>query len=386
MNERIRKYKDDIIVILFILLGITFFTVVFKFKINNLNYSAIKEKSVFLISVFSCIIYLISIFFSIKKGDSYVFGFKFSIPLCIGMIFCLISAKYLIYIPFILPVALITVYLNSSIAFLFQAFLTFIYYFSGVFSGEISVMYMFFSIFIIYLNEKADSPEKYKFTGIIGVLVYIVLNYIYQLYLLGEVFPKLILRGLPAIFIGIFPIYYKLIYENLHQKIIRKKILELSDDENELLLCLMDINYKSYVHSLKVADYAVKVAKQMNCDYELVNLSARFHEIGKLRGNNYIEDGIKILKENDFPKEVINIVKEHNSKSNFPRSLESAIVMLSDSIETTLEKVIEKNGYNVQHEKIISQIIDIRFDSGCLDYAIKDLDEFKTLRKAFLEE
>jgi chromosomal replication initiator protein len=37
-------------------------------------------------------------------------------------------------------------------------------------------------------------------------------------------------------------------------------------------------------------------------------------------------------------------------------------------------------------QKIISQIIDIRFDSGCLDYAIKDLDEFKALRKAFLEE
>lgn len=386
MNERIKEYKDDIIIILFMLLGITFFTVVFKYKLNDLNYSAIKEKSVFLISVFSCIIYLISIFFSLKKGDSYIFGLKFLIPLCIGMSFCLINSEYLIYIPFILPISVITVYLNSSIAFLFQAFLTLVYYFSGVFSGELSVIYMFFSIFIIFIIDKSDSSEKYKFSGIIGVLGYIVLNYIYQLYTLGEVFPKLILRGLPALIVGIFPMYYKLIYDNLYRKILSKKILELSDDENELLLCLMDINSESYVHSLKVADTAVSVARKMDCDYELVNVSARFHEIGKIRGNNYVEDGIKILKENHFPREVITIVKEHNSKSNYPRTLESAIVMLSDSIETTLSKVMETNGYNIQHEKIISQIIDIRFDSGCLDYAIKDLDQFKALRKAFLEE
>lgn len=386
MNEGIRKYKNDIIVILFMLFGITFFTVVFKYKLNDLNYSAIKEKSVFLISVFSCIIYLISIFFSLKKGDSYLFGLKFLVPLCIGMIFCLISNKYLIYIPFILPVVLITVYLNGSIAFLFQSFLTLVYYFSSVFNGEISVLYMFFSIFIIFIIDKSDSSEKYKYTAIIGVFGYIVLNYIYQLYSLGEVFPKLILRGLATLMIGVFPLYYKLIYDNLHQKIMRKKITELSDDENELLLCLMDINSNSYAHSLKVADTATNVARKMNCNYELVNLSARFHEIGKLRGNNYVENGIKILKENHFPKEVINIVREHNSKSNYPKSLESAIVMLSDSIETTLEKVIETNGYNVQHEKIISQIIDIRFDNGCLDYAIKNLNEFKKLRKAFLEE
>jgi putative nucleotidyltransferase with HDIG domain len=149
---------------------------------------------------------------------------------------------------------------------------------------------------------------------------------------------------------------------------------------------LLDIDSRSYSHSLKVADTAVDVARKMNCNYELVNLSERFHEIGKLRGSNYVENGINILKENNFPKEVINIVREHNSKSNYPKTLESAIVMLSDSIETTLAKVMETNGYNIQHEKIISQIIDIRFDSGCLDYAIKDLEEFKKLRKAFLEE
>lgn len=386
MNERIRRYKDDIIVVLFMLLGITFFTIVFKYQLNKMDYSAIKEKCFFLIAVFSCIIYLISIFFSIKKGDSYIFGLKFLIPLCIGIIFCTIIDEYLIYIPFIFPITLTTVHLNASIAFLFQAFLTLVYYFSGSFSGEISVLYMFFSIFIIYFIEKSDSIEKYHFTAMIGVLGYIVLNYIYQLYSLGEVFPKLIFRGLPALIIGIFPMYYKIIYDNLYRKFISSKIHKLSDDENELILLLMDINAESYVHSLKVADTAVNVARKLNCDYELVNLSARFHEIGKIRVGNYVENGIKILKENHFPKEVINIVKEHNSKSNYPRTLESAIVMLSDSIETTLSKVMETNGYNIQHEKIISQIIDIRFDSGCLDYAIKDLDEFKKLRKAFLEE
>ena len=83
-------------------------------------------------------------------------------------------------------------------------------------------------------------------------------------------------------------------------------------------------------------------------------------------------------------KEVINIVKEHNSKSNIPRTLESAIVMLSDSIENTLETIIVTKGNNFNRRKIVENIIDIRFDTGMLDIAIKDIDLYKKLRKAYL--
>ena len=94
--------------------------------------------------------------------------------------------------------------------------------------------------------------------------------------------------------------------------------------------------------------------------------------------------GIDIMKANKFPKEVINIVKEHNSKSNIPRTLESAIVMLSDSIENTLETIIVTKGNNFNRRKIVENIIDIRFDTGMLDIAIKDIDLYKKLRKAYL--
>ena len=258
MKERINKNKDDIIVILIMLLGLAFFTVVFKYKLSKFNYSEIKEKSIFLISVFSCIIYLVSIFFSMKKGDSFLFALKFLVPFCLGIGLCLVSSEVMVFVPYMLPVVHITVYLNSSIAFLFQAFLTIIYYFSGVFNGEITIMFIFFSIFCIYIVGKADNNEKYMFTGIISIIGYIFLNYIYQLYLFDEVKIKIIFNGLPALIISILPLYIKILYDKLYEKYIEKKIINLCDDENELFLCLMDIDSEAYVHSLKVADTAGK--------------------------------------------------------------------------------------------------------------------------------
>ena len=58
--------------------------------------------------------------------------------------------------------------------------------------------------------------------------------------------------------------------------------------------------------------------------------------------------------------------------------------MLSDSIENTLETIIVTKGNNFNRRKIVENIIDIRFDTGMLDIAIKDIDLYKKLRKAYL--
>ena len=82
---------------------------------------------------------------------------------------------------------------------------------------------------------------------------------------------------------------------------------------------LMDKDSKAYFHSIQVADTAVRAAKKLNANEQLV-LAARFHEIGKLKSEQYVSAGIQIMRKSHFPREVIKIVKEHNNSQAKPNN------------------------------------------------------------------
>lgn len=380
----IKKNKDPLLMIFITLISLVGVILVFNNRIEKLNYPELKEKAAFLIITFSYVIFSICILFSFEPGNTYISYIKYLAPVVLGIAFIYIDKDIMCFIPYLLPVVIMAICSEVTIAYIFQITICIIYYLTGVFNAEISVMFMLMSIICIYFVNKSDSTDKYVFSGVISVLTYIFISYNYQLIAYDKVSISLIFKGFIPLIISIIPLYYQFFKKLFNDKYTKNKLEYLCHDENELFLSLMDSNSESYFHSLQVSDTAVKVAKILKCNVNLVNTAARYHEIGKIRSGNYVEEGIKIMKKNHFPYEVIKIVKEHNSKSHYPKTMESAIVMLSDSIEATLSKIVEKNGYNIDHKKIVSQIIDIRFDSGSLDYALKNVKEYKELRNAFL--
>lgn len=320
-----------------------------------------------------------------RKSKIYELLYRFLPWLLLVFIYPYLPVK-LVYIPLMLPAVGVIMAYGSTISVVFNAFVVIYYYYTEFVDIDILILYFWFFVYIYFLGRRVNVKKAKCLIKLIATFFgYFVLSSAYQYMIYDKINKKKLLIGLIVLIISVIPFYFKDLLRDINNAYLRKSLIKINDDENELLLSLMDKDKKLYFHSLRVADVSVKVAKEMSANMQLVNAGARFHEIGKLMGDDYVSCGIKIMKNNNFPMEVIKIVKEHNSKSNIPRTMESAIVMLTDSIETTINNLIESRGNNFNQKKIVENVIDIRFDSGMLDYAVTDISQLKRLRKVYTD-
>ena len=381
----LRKSKNTIIKSVILL---SYAIIIFIFSKHMINNTALwpHEKNMRLILImFTFIFFEYGLLFELKKNSSYMeLVYKILPSLALIIAFYYIGDDKVKYMPLILPGVIVLISYGLISSLLLHAFTITLYYFTGFLDVEILVLFIVFFVYVFFLAKHCDRLNNYIFMCIITGFSYIIISITYQYMIYEKINYFTLGIGIIPFLISVIPLYFKNILVSINKKYLKNSLVEICDDENELLLVLMTEDERSYFHSLNVADVSVRVAKQLNADILLVNAGARFHEIGKLKSRDYVSAGITILKENKFPVEVIKIVREHNSKTNKPKSIEAAIVMLADSIETTIGSIMETRGNNFNRKQLVENIIDIRFDTGMLDYALKDLEQFKKLRKAFI--
>lgn len=160
----------------------------------------------------------------------------------------------------------------------------------------------------------------------------------------------------------------------------------LCSPTNELLLKLKQYSETLYQHALRIADLSERAATVIGAQEQLAKAGGLYHEIGKMNGKNYIEEGLIIAEDYAFPKELKSIIKEHNIKQDKPNSVEAVIVMLSDSVVSTIE-YLEKTGENkFTTNKIIDNIFQMRMEKGTFDNAKLSLKDFKLLKEFYQKE
>ncbi len=155
---------------------------------------------------------------------------------------------------------------------------------------------------------------------------------------------------------------------------------------NELLLQLKEHSESLYAHALHIADLSERAAKRIEASEQLAKAGGLYHEIGRLKGRNYIEEGLLIAEDYSFPEELKAIIREHNIKYDKPRSVEAAIVMLSDSVVSTIEYIEKTEERKHSTNKIIDNIFQLRMDKGTFDNANLSLKDFKLLKDFFQKE
>lgn len=380
-----KTHKNDFIKIGILLL---YAVIIFLFSNQMLKKCTLwnYEKNMrLLLILFTFIFFEYSLFFDTKKRETFFkLIYKILPSLALIILFPYIGSGRLKYMPLLLPGILIYMSYGLMSSLLLQAFTITFYYYTGFIDIEILILFIIFFMYVYFLAKYCDRLNHYILMCLITIFSYIVLSLNYQYMLYEKINLYTLFIGIIPLLITILPLYTKNILKSINRIYLSNKLKELCDDENELMLILMDKNEEAYFHSMRVADVSEKVARELHANVLLTKAGARFHEIGKIKSSDYIATGINIMKENKFPNEVIKIVREHNSKTYKPKNLESAIVMLADSIETTLSAVMETRGNQFNAKRIVENIIDIRFDTGMLDDSIKDLEEFKKLRKAFI--
>lgn len=177
--------------------------------------------------------------------------------------------------------------------------------------------------------------------------------------------------------IGVLLIFGAAYFTYLYKKHKAKKaVLYLNNRLNALLKEDSDIRIRLgkysedvYAHSVKIGELSAAAADFMKCNSVLAKAGGMFHEAGKLIDEkNYVNAASALAKEYDFPKELSDIIRQRNSLYEKPKSMEAAIVMLSDCIVSAGEHLKKTGKYeNISNEKLVVNIFDNRLSKGSFD-------------------
>lgn len=173
-------------------------------------------------------------------------------------------------------------------------------------------------------------------------------------------------------------------------KIVYKKtpaimIKKLTSTDSPVVQLMRSKSASVYYHSNEVAEMARLAAKRIGADYNLAYAGGLFHDLGKVSGSEYIKEGLKLAEEYGIPGDIRTIMVEHNVKSRLPKSKEAAIVMLSDTVVSTIEYVkgtMDKK--DISEQVLVENAINKRLTSGALNKSGLSIEEFNIIKETLI--
>ncbi|WP_404453050.1 HDIG domain-containing protein [Virgibacillus necropolis] len=302
-------------------------------------------------------------------------------------------------------------------------------------------IYFFFSQLagIIFLMNVKDRLAILKagigmsIVNILAVLIFLFLSF--EKYTLSDLFLQTGLGFAAAILSVVFTIGLLPFFETGLGILSDSRLLALASPNHPLLRKILTESPGTYHHSVMVANLSETACEAIGANGLLARVGAYYHDIGKLKKPhlfienqltiknphdsmrpkhsaeiiiNHPYDGAETLKKNKFPKEIIDIAKEHhgttllkffyykekeNNKSvnekSFrypgpkPQTKEAAIICICDSVEAAVRSLNEPTEKKI--EEIVSAIMDDRLMDGQLDDSPLTLNELKVIHRTVCE-
>ena len=160
----------------------------------------------------------------------------------------------------------------------------------------------------------------------------------------------------------------------------------LIDKNNELLMQLKNYSEELYEHAIMVGDISGRAARTIQADELLAKAGGLYHEIGKVKGSNYIEEGLIIAEQYGFPEKLKSILKQHNIRYERPTCIEAAIVMLTDNVVSTIKYIEKTRKHKYTRNKIIENIFQMRMEKGTFDESGLSVKDYKLLKEFYQRE
>ncbi len=215
------------------------------------------------------------------------------------------------------------------------------------------------------------------------------------------------------------------------------QLQELSRLDHPLLRDLLRRAPGTYHHSIMVANLAEQAAERVDANSTLVRVGAFYHDVGKMNrppfftenqeGINphetldpyssariiisHVQDGLDLAKKHKLPDRIQDFIAEHHGdrlvvvfckkaeeqleegeqldESRFrykgprPRSRETGLVLLADSVEAASTAVRPDNAEAI--ERLVDKIIDDHIKDGQLDDSGLTLGDIKSIRESFID-
>ena len=155
--------------------------------------------------------------------------------------------------------------------------------------------------------------------------------------------------------------------------------------ENNSAYRLLSANEELFNKSKRTSKLVKDIAKLIEGRISLAEVGGFFAECGRAVSNNYIKEGLILAKENNFPIEVTDFIKEHNFKLGYPRSRETAITMIVCKLGSTVD-FLQGKGVKRSVTAIVDSVMDSCLMAGRLDASGLSLNEYKFIKDFLLEE
>jgi cyclic-di-AMP phosphodiesterase PgpH len=162
--------------------------------------------------------------------------------------------------------------------------------------------------------------------------------------------------------------------------------------KEDFILCeMLKESEKLYEHSRQIAIIAEQAAAVSGLDKRIAKAGGLYHEIGKLKGKDYVAEGLMLAKTYQLPEAVINIIASHNLKTDKPTSPEGALVMFTVSLVAAKEyfltdKKEEQTKEEIAElmEKFTSNLFTMRLEKESLMNSGLTVKQYIQLKKFFL--
>ncbi|MGL6064038.1 MAG: HD family phosphohydrolase [Fusobacteriaceae bacterium] len=362
----------------------------------------------------------------------------FLIVVSMFTIYRFFPSEYIYLIPFDALLFLLLILTNINFSFIFTFFsLAFILPMID-FNTKYFIINIFAIIFGSYLVKKITTRSEVLSIGIklsiLKVLLYIILT----IFLNDESSSgtlkaiELLISGIASGMITLALVPY---FEKTFNLLDIFKLLELGDLSNPLLKRLSIEAPGTFQHSMMVATLSENAAEAIGASPIFCRVASYYHDIGKIkRPTFYIEnqnpgenphdkispsmscliikshtkDGVEIGKKNQLPREIRDIMLEHQGTSFLayfynkakkldpsvkindfkypgpkPKTKESALIMLADSIEAAVRSIDEKTPITI--EEMVRKIINNKIDEQQLIDADLTFREIEVIIENFIK-
>ena len=214
-------------------------------------------------------------------------------------------------------------------------------------------------------------------------------------------------------------------------------LLELADSNRPLLRRLSREAPGTYAHSINVANIAEAAAQAIGANALLTRVGVYYHDVGKIGRphyfienqpghrnphdklkpatsaqvvRNHVLEGVKLAEEEKLPRCVLDFILEHHGTQPIgffydeackadpdadidvrdfaypgprPRTRETAIVMLADSVESATRALQDPTPDSLR--ELVDRIVRVKMEAGQLEEAPLTLKELATIKQEFVK-
>lgn len=255
---------------------------------------------------------------------------------------------------------------------------------AGAYTGA---AYVTLAVISIFLAELALHRELRVWVGMLIVSMSVVVPACCCYLDTHTLQPQIFMITLPCSVLTLVVVH---ILPKLRERFVSSEEISLDtimDRQYHLQRMIENYSAVDYDHALRVSRVAAKVAKELGADEKLALAGGFYYRIGKLEGEPFIENGVRIAQQNCFPDRLVRILEEYNGINRPPGTLESAIVQISDMIVTKFD-LLDKDTFSAgwNRDIVIYQSMNEKSSEGLYDQCGLSMNQFLKIRELLVKE